>query len=103
MDYDSRWSEFITPILLWESATDSLIPDSSMFIADKDYIENDVIKINSNISGLSFIDTLNDALFEGDTLLKKVPKQSMFIYGTHQAVYITRNAIDSQQMQNGSN
>ncbi len=94
LDYDSRWSEFITPILLWESASDSLIPDSSVFIADKDYFENDVIKINSNISGLSFIDTLNDALFEGDTLLKKVPKQSMFIYGTHQAVYITRNAID---------
>lgn len=94
VDYDSRWSEFVTPILLWESTSDSLVPDSSTFIADQYYLEDEPITVNTNISGLTFIDTLNEDLAEGDTLQIKVPKQSMFIYGTHQAVYISRNAID---------
>ena len=30
IDYDYRWSEFITPVFLWESAYDTLVPDLSL-------------------------------------------------------------------------
>lgn len=94
LDYDYRWNEFIAPLTLWESNRDVLVPDTALFIAAQDYSENDVLTVNSNINGLSYLDTLDSDLYEGDTLRSKVPTQSMFVYGSHQAVYITRNAID---------
>lgn len=94
IDYESNWSQFVTPINLWESNEDELVPDSSLFISSKDYNREDVITVNSNISGVVFKDTLDDPLFEGDSIYVKVPTQSMFLYGTNQALYMTRNAID---------
>ena len=94
IDYDYRWSEFITPILLWESSSDTLVPDTAVYIARANLVEGDTITINSNITDLTFQFELQDILNNGDTLHAKVPKQSMFVYGTHQAVYISRNAID---------
>lgn len=94
VDYEGVWSQFVTPINLWESNDDELIPDSCLFISSQDYNKEDVITVNSNISGVTFLDTLDDVLFEGDSIYIKVPTQSMFLYGTNQALYMTRNAID---------
>ena len=94
LDYDFRWSEFITPIHLWESAHDTLVHDTAMYIAENNLVQGDTVTINSNITDLTFQYELQDVLNQGDTLNVKVPKQSMFVYGTHQAVYICRNAID---------
>lgn len=94
IDYDYRWSEFITPVFLWESAYDTLVPDTAVYIAATNLVEGDTVTINSNITDLTFQYKLQDILNYGDTLHAKVPKQSMFVYGTHQAVYISRNSID---------
>ncbi len=94
LDYDYRWSEFVTPVFLWESPYDSLVPDSSVFISKNNLAEGDTVIINSNVTDLTFDYKLKKPLNQGDTLYVKVPKQSMFVYGTHQAVYISRNAID---------
>jgi hypothetical protein len=94
VDYENIWSQFVTPIKLWESNEDKLVPDSSLFISNQDYNREDVIIVNSNISGVTFLDTLDAPIFQGDSIYVKVPTQSMFLYGTNQALYMTRNAID---------
>ncbi len=94
VDYDFRWSEFITPIHLWESAQDTLVPDTVQYISTANFAVGDTLIINSNITDLTFDYRLESPLNTGDTMQVKVPKQSMFVYGTHQAVYISRNAID---------
>lgn len=94
VDYDWSWSRFVTPICLWESNNDQLIKDSVLYIAKQDFSSDDIITVTSNISGLTFQHTLDDVLFEGDSLTIKVPSQSMFLYGTNQALYMSRNAID---------
>ena len=78
MDYDGNWSRFVTPICLWESNNDQLIKDSVIYIAKQDFSNDDIITVTSNISGLTFQHTLDDVLFEGDSLTIKVPSQSMF-------------------------
>jgi photosystem II stability/assembly factor-like uncharacterized protein len=93
-EYDGRWSEFVTPFSLWESANDSLIPDTTVYISKGNLINGETITINSKITDLSFKYKLKEPVNKGDTLRLKVPTQSMFIYGTKQAVYISRNAID---------
>lgn len=92
--YDGFWSQFVTPFVLWESASDSLVPDTVVFSDSQNYETGDQSTVNSNISGLSFNYTFKNSYAAGDDLKVKVPKQSMLIYGTHQALYITRNAID---------
>ena len=94
LDYSYAWSEFVTPITLWESAGDTLVPDSIKFKAQKDYLRDEVVLMQSNISGLNFYDSIPEDLPEGDSIMVKVPKQSMLLYGTHQALYMSRNAID---------
>ncbi len=93
VEYNYAWSEFVTPFTLWESNFDNLVPDSVEFTADKNYDLEDVITVNTSIPGISFKDTLKQALIEGESLKLKNPKQSMLVYGTHQALYISRNAI----------
>ena len=94
IDYDGAWNEFVAPITLWESAYDTLVPDTSVFISTENLTKGDTVVINSNIADLTFEYKLLESINQGDTLNVKVPKQSMFLYGTHQALYMTRNAID---------
>lgn len=94
VDHNYAWSEFVTPITLWESAGDTLVPDSIKFFADKDYLKDEAVLMQSNISGLDFYDSIPEDMFEDDSIMVKVPKQSMLLYGTHQALYMSRNAID---------
>ena len=93
-EYDGRWSQFATPISLWESTNDTLIPDTAVHVVKDNFSEGSKINIKSNITDLSFEYSLKESVNTGDTLRIKVPKQSMFIYGTYKALYISRNAID---------
>lgn len=94
VDYNYAWSEFVTPITLWESAGDTLVPDSVKFFADRDYLKDEQVLFSSNITGLNFYDSIPYDLKEDDSIMVKVPKQSMLLYGTHEALYMSRNAID---------
>ena len=93
-EYDGYWSEFVTPISLWESRHDSLVPDTVVYISNDNLLQGDTISVNSNITDLYFKHKLEESIDLGDTLKIKVPKQSMFVYGTHKAIYISRNVID---------
>lgn len=93
-EYDGRWSQFVAPISLWESTNDTLIPDTAVHVVKDNFSEGSKINIKSNITDLSFEYSLKESVNTGDTLRIKVPKQSMFIYGTYKALYISRNAID---------
>lgn len=94
VEHSVEWSEFVTPLDLWESSNDTLIKDSIKYVADKTYYQGDVLSLKSTNTKVLFSDTLKYDYEQGDTITVKDRYQSMFLYGTHQALYMSRNVLD---------
>ena len=94
VEHGGEWSEFVAPLDLWESNSDNLVKDSIKYVADKTYYHGDILSLVSTNTKVLFSDTLKSDYEKGDTITVKDRHQSMFLYGTHQALYISRNVLD---------
>ncbi len=93
-DYDGSWNEFVTPFVLWESKTDILVPDSVLFFSTENYSIGEHVNIVSGIPNLKFEHIFSKPLSKNESLSVKNPVQSLFVYPSFQAIWITREALD---------
>ena len=99
-DYDSDWNQFVTPFILWESKDDLLIPDSVSFKANKNYVQGDDIIIPSGVSNVNFKFISTGSVNKSETINVKNPVQSLFVYPSYQAIWITRESLDFSKVPN---
>ena len=90
---DAQGSPFVTPFRLWESYNVANNPDKIVFISQQDYLQGDVIDIQSNTSNYPINYVLDEDLFLGDTLLISDPITSIFAIGINGQILITRDAL----------
>ena len=94
IDYDPSWNEFVTPFILWESKQDVLIPDSVNYTADVNYLLGENISVASGVTNVNFDFTLSSALNQAQSLKIKNPIQSLFVYPSYQAIWVTRESLN---------
>ncbi|MCF8218545.1 MAG: T9SS type A sorting domain-containing protein [Bacteroidales bacterium] len=86
---------FVTPIKLWESVSVSNSRDSVWY---KDTVNShsagDTLIVRSQINDYPFQHILNQPLNQGDSVQVADPVQSRYYLGTHNAVWMTRDALD---------
>ena len=77
----SRSGPFVTPVDLYENWNDKLSWDSIMFIADGDYLKGETITVDSWTAGRPLYKTLEENLYEGDTIKIQDTYGSVFVFG----------------------
>ena len=90
---EAQGSPFVTPFRLWESYNISNNPEKIVFISQQDYLQGDVLDIQSNTSNYPINYVLDEDLFSGDTLLISDPITSIFAIGINGQILITRDAL----------
>jgi len=90
---DAQGAPFVTPFRLWESYNVPNNPDKIRFVAQQDYMQGDVVQIQSNTVNYPINYVLDEELFTGDTLMIADPLTSMFAIGINGQILMTRDAL----------
>lgn len=91
---DMSNSNFLTPMILWESYSNENSRDSANFPAREDYTAGDNVLVHSNNYNQPFNFTLPVDLNEGDTLrVKDIVSTKLFV-GTTDEIWMTFEALD---------
>jgi hypothetical protein len=93
-DYDYKWNEFVSPFILWESKDDLIVPDSINYTAGINYNVGEKVSVPSGVPNVDFNYTLSAPLSQAETITLKNPIQSLLVYPSFEAVWITREALD---------
>jgi hypothetical protein len=86
-------TNFLTPMVLWESYNNTLSGDSIYFVADKNYSAGDSITVRSNNFRHPFHSVISADLIEGDTLKVQDIISAKFFMATKDNVYMTMQAL----------
>lgn len=91
----TNFSNFVTPLALWETIHAFDSKDSVMFLADTNYLAGEVVRVRSHAhNGYPFSHTLLAGINKGDSMLVQNPIQSMFVIAARTALWMTRQALD---------
>ena len=91
---DMSNSNFITPMILWESYTNQNSRDSVAFVAKEDYNAGDTVLVHSNNYNQPFSYFLPVDLEEDDTLMVKDIISSKLFVATTDKIWMTLEALD---------
>jgi len=90
-----NFSNFVTPLALWETIKAYDSKDSIDFIADTNYLAGEVIRVRAHAhNNYPFSHTLLAGLQKGDTMRVQNPIQSVFVIAARTAVWMTREALN---------
>ena len=86
-------TNFLTPMVLWESFTDENSRDSVDFVAQKDYEAGDNVMVRSDTYDHPFNYTLPNSMDNGDSIrVKDIISTKLFI-ATKQKIWMTKEAL----------
>jgi hypothetical protein len=90
------WSaaNFVTPIDLWESASEFNFPDSVLYVASTNIAAGTTFTVPSKTNSLPISYTTPVALAPGDSIMVQDHYQSKFVVGFSGSVYMTREALN---------
>jgi ligand-binding sensor domain-containing protein len=93
-DYNPNFAPFVAPFLLWETQDNEIIQDTLKLITEEDLNIGDTVNFLSDLDGRVLDSVLTIPVNSGTEMTRIDPFQSVFIFGTNEGVYLTRDAHD---------
>ena len=90
----SLQAAFVTPMVMWQTVTNTQIKDSVAFVADRKYLAGETIKMRSKQIGYPFYYTFGANLDSGNTIKVMDRALSRYYIGLYEGVWMTNEPLN---------